>query len=38
MTWLRGFAKRFAEDARFRFFLGVALAILLLIFSAVRWG
>jgi hypothetical protein len=38
MRWIRRLLKRYAEDARLRFFLAVGLAILLLIFSAIRWG
>lgn len=38
MRWVRWFLKRFSEDARFRFFLGAALAILLLVISVIRWG
>ena len=38
MTWVRRLLKRFSEDARFRFFLAAVMAILLLVFSAIRWG
>jgi hypothetical protein len=38
MTWVQRLLKRYSEDARFRFILGAALAILLLAISAIRWG
>jgi hypothetical protein len=38
MTWIRWFLKRFSEDARFRFFLGFGLGVLMLVYSAIRWG
>jgi len=38
MTWIRRLLRRFSEDARFRFILGAALAILLLVISAILWG
>ncbi len=37
MRWLHRFLKEFAEDARFRFFLGVGAAALLLILASVFW-
>jgi hypothetical protein len=38
MTWIRWFLKRYAEDARLRFFLGFGLAVSLLVFGVNRWG
>jgi len=38
MRWDRGFLKRFSGDARFRFFLGFGLGVLMLVYSAIRWG
>jgi hypothetical protein len=38
MKWVRTLLKRFSEDARLRFFLGVGLGILFLVYGAIRWG
>jgi hypothetical protein len=38
VTWARAILKRFSEDARLRFFLGVGLGILVLVYAAIRWG
>jgi hypothetical protein len=38
MRWIWLLLRRYSEDARFRFILGVAMAILVLVVSAIRWG
>jgi hypothetical protein len=38
MKWVRAYLKPFSEDARLRFFLGVGLGILFLVYGAIRWG